>query len=663
MMKDDNPKSTDGVQLNFLDRFQFDPRFLERLAGKKLLHDPRVAVVELVANAWDAGATKVSLTWPTQASPQFEISDNGEGMTEQDFLKRWQWMAYDRVKHQGRTVKLPDNPEHPQRRVYGRNGIGRFAAFCFGDDYEITTKCDGHQVRYRVWRSINDIQPFDKQRKELGNAEGHGTTIRVPTCKTLILDEKDIQGELAMRFLADPMFHIVVNGQNVDLRSIPEKHIAIKKLHIDGLFDIEVVVIDVSQTDRTMQHHGIAFHVNNRLVGDITWRQPGFSEPVDGRSVGGKRLLFIVKVDPLQDRDAVKKDWTGFEEENEDYKRVITALEKYIQEHLETLNEEDQEDLLKQAKAASMPALQRMELAGVKTWSDFVKKAHAECRSVKRADLVNLAKLLANLEATRSKYALIERLSELRAGQLEDLHGLLKEWSVDTAKMVLDEIRTRMRLLTELQRKVADTSTDEVQELQPVFEKGLWIFGPEYETIHYTSNRQMETVIRDLFGRRDIPGSRNRPDFVIVPEGSVGFYTYPKFGRLTEGDSGELGIAKLVVVELKRPGVCIGNEQKNQAWKYISELIERGLVTMDIPVDAFVIGSKIKPSATMVRTEGRCKIMPMLFGDVLSRARSRLLNLYDQVKEAPFIKEALAEFDAIDKMVKESAPLFMAQQD
>jgi len=234
-MKKSKQKPSYRWQGELFDQFQFDPRFLERLAGKKLLHDPRVAVVELVANAWDAGATEVSLTWPTQSGAQFEIADNGEGMSEADFLKRWQWMAYNRVKHQGKTVKLPDRPEHPPRSVYGRNGIGRFAAFCFGDEYEITTKRDGQQVRYRVWRGSNDRQPFDKEQGEVKSADGHGTAIRVPQCNALILDEMDIRAELAMRFLADPMFHITVNSRTVDLHSIPAENIGVKKLRVDGL--------------------------------------------------------------------------------------------------------------------------------------------------------------------------------------------------------------------------------------------------------------------------------------------------------------------------------------------------------------------------------------------------------------------------------------------
>jgi len=59
----------------------YDERFLESYAGA-IITDPATAIVELVANSWDAYATEVNVTWPnTQLEQQFKITDNGHGMT------------------------------------------------------------------------------------------------------------------------------------------------------------------------------------------------------------------------------------------------------------------------------------------------------------------------------------------------------------------------------------------------------------------------------------------------------------------------------------------------------------------------------------------------------------------------------------------------------
>ncbi|TWV88970.1 hypothetical protein [Chitinophaga pinensis] len=149
--------------------------------------------------------------------------------------------------------------------------------------------------------------------------------------------------------------------------------------------------------------------------------------------------------------------------------------------------------------------------------------------------------------------------------------NMLTKWEIDFAKIVLDEIEYRTILLEKLQMKLLSELTDEVQDLQPLFHRALWIFGPEYETIEYTSNQGMTKVIQDLFGVDRLKGSRNRPDFAILPDSTVGMYSFSKYDM----EGAEIGIDRLTIVELKRPGVLIDDEQKSQAWKYVTELLKK----------------------------------------------------------------------------------------
>lgn len=109
----------------------FDERFLGRYAGS-IMSDATTALVKLVANAWDAYATKVEIEWPDPAAGlPFAIRDNGTGMTEEEFRKRWVWMDYNRLAYQGATVEPPPGIQGAPRQVYGRNGKGRRAGFHF----------------------------------------------------------------------------------------------------------------------------------------------------------------------------------------------------------------------------------------------------------------------------------------------------------------------------------------------------------------------------------------------------------------------------------------------------------------------------------------------------------------------------------------------------
>ena len=74
----------------------FDERWLPRHAGK-VMADPLTALVELNANAWDAYATRVDVALPDDTDRPFEVSDNGVGMTRDEFEERWHTIDYNRV--------------------------------------------------------------------------------------------------------------------------------------------------------------------------------------------------------------------------------------------------------------------------------------------------------------------------------------------------------------------------------------------------------------------------------------------------------------------------------------------------------------------------------------------------------------------------------------
>lgn len=118
----------------------FDNRFMERHAGS-IIVDPAVAIVELVANAWDAWATKVDIVWPERGSgTAFAIEDNGKGMTESQFQTRWKTLDYNRLREEGtQSVPPVELSDLRPRTAYGRNGKGRHAAFRFGEAYRVRT--------------------------------------------------------------------------------------------------------------------------------------------------------------------------------------------------------------------------------------------------------------------------------------------------------------------------------------------------------------------------------------------------------------------------------------------------------------------------------------------------------------------------------------------
>ena len=127
-----------------------------------------------------------------------------------------------------------------------------------------------------------------------------------------------------------------------------------------------------------------------------------------------------------------------------------------------------------------------------------------------------------------------------------------------------------------------------------------------------------------MFGRKDL-GSRLRPDFVMLPDGSVGFYSRDSHDLGHEVD----GVARLVIAEIKRVGVTIGAKEKNQPWQYVTELINKGYLTESAVITCYVLGSKIERAEAGEDTkwDGRVKIIPMTYSTFIKRAEKRMLGL------------------------------------
>jgi hypothetical protein len=611
----------------------FDPRFLEQYTGRMLLHDPVSAIVELVANGWDAGATRVAIDWPTQRGEHLRVIDNGQGMTEEQFLRRWLTLSYDRIKEQGLTVAVVGRPDQAQRAVFGRNGIGRFAAFCFGNEYTVATSAEGQEVTYAVRRGV--AKPIDLSKQSKRKSSKSGTVIEVFQDGQQPLSDESIRSELGKRFLTDPAFEVSVNSVRVDFEDIDRKGVEEFQVEIPDAAPVRVLMIDTQRTDRTTKQHGVAWHVNGRLVGKCGWSGNGFDDMVDGRRIEAKRFTFIIFADCLATTDAVRPDWSGFNEDNELYLKVREKVLPTLRERILNLAKDRRDETTKEVRRANAAVLRQMTPLSREKWNEFVEQAQEACPSLSQPELQSLSGVLANLEISGSRYALLHKLHELNPDQLDDLHTILQDWTVDMAKIVLDELQVRLKLVDELLAKTSATDTQEVQELQPLFHRGLWIFGPEFETIEFTSNQGMSTVIQKLF-EKDIQGSLKRPDFVVLPDGTAGLYSYPKY----DDSNAEIGVDRLVIVELKRPGIVVGGEQKNQCWGYVKELFNKGLLVDYSRVTCYVLGSQIEAAESGERKEmsDRVRILPLTFNTVLERAKSRLLKLYDRVKTAPFLQ-------------------------
>jgi hypothetical protein len=639
--KQANPKPKPG---QLLLKPTYDPRFFEDAIGRTLLSDPKVAIMELIANAWDAFATKVVIQLPnTETGQCFSIEDNGCGMTHEEFEARWMKLSYNRIDHQGIYAEKPPKCKTlPDRKAFGRNGKGRHASFCFSKgEFFVETHKAGKRHLFRVFRPANQDRPFESEKKEESTSKKTGTKLYAEAPVDVSIYPHELRAEIGMRFLSDPTFEVIVDGQKVEFEHVPDHCKTTADIDVPGVGTIKLLTIDTQESDRTTRLHGIAWQVRGRLVGEATWKNFGDEKFIDGRRTAAKRYSFIVQADCLDREGWILADWTGFNMKEDGIKKSFELVNEGIRKFLLEQSAEEREETFNNIKAKNAPLLKRMGPRNAEVWNTFVNKVQEECPSLSEKEVESVAGILAKLEASKSQYALLQKLHSCSPDDLDALNQIMESWTVETAKIVLDELENRLGLIAELESKMLDDKTDELHDLQPIFDRGLWIFGPEFESIEFTSNRTMATVVTKLLKLDKIDGSNKRPDFVVLPDGSVSFHSRPAYDDKHEED----GVEILVIVELKKPSVLLGSKERNQCYDYVKELRTKGAIKQSTLVHCFLLGKLIEPgeeghTTHGSDTQGKCIIRPMIFQTVIGRAKARTLGLYNKVKNAPFLNQS-----------------------
>ena len=114
---------------------------LKNILGRDLITSPDVAILELVKNSYDAHATKVEITFDDD---YLCIADNGKGMSKDDLINKWLFVAYS-AKSDG-TEDLSYRSKINQRHYAGAKGIGRMSCDRLARFLTLTTRSEDAQT-------------------------------------------------------------------------------------------------------------------------------------------------------------------------------------------------------------------------------------------------------------------------------------------------------------------------------------------------------------------------------------------------------------------------------------------------------------------------------------------------------------------------------------
>ena len=133
---------------------------LKNILGRDLITSPDIAILELVKNSYDAHATKVEITFDDD---YIAIADNGKGMSKDDLINKWLFVAYS-AKSDGTEDKSYRSKF--KRHYAGAKGIGRMSCDRLARNLTLTTRSAAEnktEVLHVDWSvfEINKQTEFD----------------------------------------------------------------------------------------------------------------------------------------------------------------------------------------------------------------------------------------------------------------------------------------------------------------------------------------------------------------------------------------------------------------------------------------------------------------------------------------------------------------------
>lgn len=623
----------------------FEENYILRTLGR-IGYDPDIALTELVANAWDAGASRVDVTIPAESGGLLSVEDDGHGMSEQQFRHRWMKLGYSREKTQGENVQFPPERKNWVRKAFGRNGVGRHGLLCFADEYSVETWTDGVLSSF-VIGTRNDASPFYAQSHEAGRREGHGTRL-VVRAERHRPDPDRIRAVLAGRFLHDPQFVVSVNGISVPL-SEHEGLIEERAIEVEPGSQVSAYVVDTTRAAKSTRYQGVAFWVSNRLVGLPSWTI-GAAAILDGRIRFAKRYAIVFQCGS-EWLSEIEPDWSKFKT-TERTGRLFEAVRVYANEMVEKLSADFIEENSEDAIYKNREEFRDLSTRSMLEVAQFTKTVVNEQPGIPPETLSKVVRAVIQIQKARSGAGFLDKLMRLDERDIDGLDHLLEQWTVEDALTVLDEIDSRLSVIAAMEKLSGDDEADELHTLHPLVTQARWLFGPEFDSAEYASNNTLRSVAANLFKARRADqafvNAAKRPDIVVLSDATlsvVGTESYDHANLAT--------MRSVLLIELKRGRSAIGRQEMFQAAGYIDELVVGGGIEGLPFFNAFVVGHSISGNTSTEDKKiyagvERGRVTATTYNQLALTANRRLLGLKERI---PSRYEEVSGYELVRKVM------------
>lgn len=561
--------------------------------GVQMYKRREVAIAELVANCWDAGAIEVVLDLPNPdaydtRTSVITIRDTGCGMKFDEVQGNYLVLGRNRRQHGGAEVstvltlfdELPEKSEatapvkQSKRRVMGRKGIGKLAGFGLAENMTVTTWRDGEGLEF--YMKLKELKKHDNETENVpiawksvpvSNASPSGTTITLDTLKHKTPINPDaLRRSLARRFSRTVRgeMSVVVNGvalpdptPPLDKRfPAPDSGKDLLEHRLPSGSVVRYWYGFASDVIRERELRGFSILVNGKVA-----QAPPYFFDVEATASGQHSTRYVIgeiEVDFLDfgtndEDDLVSTDRQELDWEVESVQELKAWGESLCRKVLAECRDFRGEKTVK--KVLESPDLngriKKLDRPSQKQINQFLRTLGNRDDDGKT---IELAGALVRAYEFRQFHDVIDELEKVadEPDLLAKLLGQMDEWKVLESRALLEVIKGRLDIMDKFQSMLVNdapetASAQNPENMHDLLAGSPWLLNPEWQVL--AEEKRITTQLR-AWGQKDLEADyAGRYDFLAI------------------GDDGQL-----VVMEIKRPDLAAGVEDLNRLLTYADKL-------------------------------------------------------------------------------------------
>lgn len=593
-----------------------------------LMRGPRVGLAELIWNALDADAYRVEITVEVNDLGGIEavsVVDDGHGMDPMEVVQDFQALG-------GSWKKLQGLSRRERRRLHGKKGQGRFAAFGIGAAarWSSVHGPEGSRQIVEIRGQLDTLNEFDISDPALVG-DKPGTIVRVSQLteaasryfdKSTVTD--DLIAEFAIYLEEYPGISISWRGNVLSTGELQERR---------SSYDLDVpegqapATLEVIEWKRPVDRR---LHLCSEKGVSLEAIQPGIHAP-------GFEFTAYVK-------------WSGFDGHNtaladlgaEPYSTVVEVAKEALRDHFRGRIDERQRTLISDwVDEGSYPYPREpvdespVQRAGRQIFDVVaVSAASAVNAGAERSRRLSLRLIKEALEANPAGlHDVLESVLELSAERIDELGRLLGQTTLANIVATSRRIANRLQFLTGLDAIIFDDDprreTQERRQLHRILAGETWIFGEEYaltgddEPLTKVLRKYLQLLGEDVELADSGPvlrhdGTKPIPDLVLTRTAAIA-----------------QDRVENLVVELKRPSVVIGSDEVTQIEKYaLAVTRDERFNKPNVTWDFWIIGNSLDEFAESRRQQStmplgyiqhtdKYRVQVRTWSEVLNDARHR----------------------------------------